>query len=216
MRKGISGDLAAFYHGTDRVFDRCKKDVFWASSMPDLANDYAELREDISKSGAILKKVWISANKSFDADKLEKTIRIGAFLMEVAKQSEQLTGQRPDDEMMKSVLNLLRNGSYREESGPWYSPQDFWFNPHEKFGHEESKSITNLLQELGFDSISFTEQGVPTIGVLSNGMVQNAISGEIIHGNEVRAELFPFKSGSKSFIDKISYIRRENEDSLAM
>ena len=214
--KNEQGDNLNYYHGTDRVFDMCNKDVFWVSTTPSLANQYALLREDISKGNATVMQTWISAKRSFDADKLDRTLKIGPFLMELAKQSEEITGVKPSDDEMREALQMLRSGAYTEESGPWYGPQDFWFNPHERFGRDASLTLMKLYEKLGFDSISSTEEGELTIGILPNGLVTNALSQENIHGTPKEIAFKRDAGARDSFIEKVSSMRFEKENSLSL
>lgn len=172
----------SYYHGTSLLFSQSNKDIFWVSEDPSLASDYALLREDISGGTAYVLKANIEINSSFNADKLGSTVTIGPFLMEMAKQSEEATGIRPEDTIMREIKTLLSDGRYVEESGPHYSPQDFWFNTSSYFGIKAAKELIGLYQKLGFDSIKFKENGSNTIGILQNGFVYNALSKEIISG----------------------------------
>ena len=174
--KNENGTNKTYYHGTTKVFDSSNNDVFWVSESPDLANQYAEFRDYEEKGGGIVKPVWIGTKQTFNADKLPNTVTIGPFLMELSRQYQEITGDRPDNQMMHGIKVALQKGRSIEESGPYYSPQDFWYQANYKFGNDASKLLMQLYQDLGFDSISFTEENNKTIGVLPNGTVINAIS----------------------------------------
>lgn len=209
LNKSKDGSNKAYYHGTDRVFDDIKNDVFWVSETPNLANQYADLRQEISGGEALTKKVWIGTKMTFDGDRLDRTLTIGAFLMEMAKQYKEITGNRPDDDIMRQANSTLKEARLIEESGPHYSPQDFWFQTHYKFGSEGSKVLMSLYQKLGFDSISFTEENEKTIGVLSNGLVVNAVNQKLINSSPLFSKN---KDSKENFINRV----KENNSELVI
>lgn len=192
----MQSNQKTFYHGTSKEFQKFENSINWFSSSHKLANDYALLREDISGGSAYIIPVHISEDKLFDADKLSKTITLETFLGELAKQSEIISGKPYDRDKMIDAVKLLRNMRKLEESGPHYSPQDFWFESYYKFGMEGKKRLDSLFNELGFNGIKFKEENTHTIGIIKGQEITSSISGEKLNCKAIKEELFKSKNNN--------------------
>jgi len=151
-----------FYHGTGADITSFTPPI-WTTD-PHLAFDYAYFRhQQQQNTGANIIPVFIRAIHTFNADLLPKTVTVGSFFSEAINQSPNHTF---DKQHANTLLKTVKQGAVQEESGPHYSTHDLWHDTLSFFGKAGSKAIFDLLHLLGFDSISLTENGHHTVGVL--------------------------------------------------
>lgn len=157
------------YHGTGRDID-AHRGIVWGSATPELANEYAELRGD-QGGAANVQPLYMRIEKPFDADKLKdnRDLTADGFAAAVVAQAPAL-----DADAVAGFVRRIRAGARTEESGPSYSPHDFWQAPRDKFGADGAAAITELLRAAGFDGVSYTELGHKTFGALTPGQVKSA------------------------------------------
>lgn len=164
------GRPLVMYHGTGRDLTRFKR-MSWVSHEQHLANEYADYRGAWSAGNPNVVPVYAKSNKPFDADVLPSgSVTIGQFFSELLKQSH------PERSVeLKAHMDLLKSGAREEESGPYYSAKDFWHEPNVHFGSDGEHTIHSALKTAGFDSISYTEDGHKTLGLLRPNQLKSAI-----------------------------------------
>ena len=74
-----------YYHGGTETIDINR--IFWGSETPELANEYSSLRAE-NKDIVSSTPFYTSAKSTFDADKLERTLKIDDFFNELSLQSK--------------------------------------------------------------------------------------------------------------------------------
>lgn len=150
------------YHGTGEDFAGHRQTV-WGSRTPELANEYAEMRE-FGGGTPNVQKLLARPGNTFDADKLSKTVTINTFFNEMLAQAKR-RGQELDVSRAKELLDVVKKSAKAEESGPNYARHDFWNDARSYFGAEGAKAIDDLVDALGFDSFKLQERGSSTLGI---------------------------------------------------
>ena len=174
--KDGDGNPIAMYHGTAGDIKEFTGFVNWFSSNPKFASDYADLRDLGAGGGGNVVKTYIKAERPFDADILSKGANtIPQFVMEMVQQADD-NGVSYNENIVRHLLSILRQSAANEESGPYYSAHDFWFNTNSSFGIAGTNAIRELFKILGFDSIKYTEDGEYTIGVFRGNQIKSAVS----------------------------------------
>lgn len=122
-----------------------KESIIWFAIDPVVAFGYANKR-----SNPTVREYDISPKRSFDAGRLEQRVKVTELLSRALKQS------RISKDKMHRAQELFT--AIREEFGTQTNDiHHFWFT---------SKHFPAYLEELGFDSITTTEDGADTIGIL--------------------------------------------------
>ncbi len=169
-----AGAPAVLYHGTGTDFSSFNGAVSWASVSPELASDYAELRQEIDGLSPLVMPVYMRATTPFDADKIKSGNRLRHFFNEAISQAA-LAGRPVDEAHVEQLIVQVAMCAVREESGPYFSVTDLWNNPSMRFGSDGAEAIKAIFSALGFDSITYTELGHKTFGVFSPSQVKSAI-----------------------------------------
>lgn len=159
------------FHGAGGEVDRVSG-TFWGSVTPALANDYAEMRGDQGAPAVVL-PYYANIQRPFDGDAL-KDIRAtfetpdglttGVFAEALIDQSG---AEGRGAEALRDMGRRLRTLGRLEESGPTYSPQDFWYGSRMMFGREGATLIDRMFARAGFDGVRYTELGHLTYGAFS-------------------------------------------------
>ena len=160
------------FHGTAVEFDETRG-MFWASTSPDLAGDYSHMRKELSGGPEQIMPVYLAIERPLDADKMSKTMSVGAFFSEALAQAQEDDRKIP----LAAVAELMRTikaGAREEGSGPYYSRHDFWYLPHWKFGSEGGPAIMEALKLLGFDGVTMMEKETRTYGAFDSTQVKSA------------------------------------------
>ncbi len=151
------GRPKVYYHGsnytnptTGESFS-AHRNTLWVSETPDLANQYAEARQDRGANSSVM-PVYVRSRKLFDADKLHHTLRTGDFFKAIGAQTQGI-----DYKDLGDLADKAREGARQEESGPHYSRHDFWHEPHFLFGSEGADAIHSAFRLGGFSGIRSTE-----------------------------------------------------------
>jgi hypothetical protein len=127
------------------------RNTLWVSETPELANQYAEARQDRGANSSIM-PVYVRSRKLFDADRLHHTLRTGDFFKEIGTQASGI-----DYKDLGDLADKAREGAAQEESGPHYSRHDFWHEPHFLFGKNGADAIHSAFNLAGFSGIKSTE-----------------------------------------------------------
>jgi hypothetical protein len=165
-----SGQPKVLYHGTGKSFSRFKG-IAWGSEGVDLACDYAMMRDEWHDGEAQIMPLYLRIEQPFNADyEMPKSgVTIGDMITAMMKQAK-VYGVHPTDDQedrLRALVDLLRECSFREESGPKYDRHNFWCEPHMLFGEDGEAAIMEIFQILGFDGITMMEGGERTWGALS-------------------------------------------------
>ena len=179
-----NGEPLVVYHGTGSHFDEATQMV-WGSVSPELANDYAGMREARGQGEARLMPLHMSIARPFDADALPSTVTVGSFWNEALAQA-QAAGRDVDMETARALLRRIRESAVVEESGPHYSRQDFWFQPTDQFGQQGAQAIREMFDLLGFDGVSMKEDGQQTYGAFRPEQVKSVNNRGTFDGNDPR------------------------------
>lgn len=174
VTRDSQGNPEVMYHGTVDDFTEFNSDYIWASAMPALANDYAEMRSETTQKPASVMPVFLRAVAPFDADKAKHLNRMSSFFREMEAQARG-AGREFDQELVASLLATVLAEARKEESGPYYNVQDIWNASSMRFGQTGAEAIKQAFNVLGFDSIKFTEHGQTTVGVLEPWQVKSAL-----------------------------------------
>lgn len=170
-----SGNPIPMYHGTAGDISQFTGFVNWFASSPKFASEYADMRDFNKGGGGNVIKAYIKAERPFDADRLSKgSNTISAFVMELVQQARD-NGVNYNERVVRHLLDSIKTSAREEESGPYYSAHDFWFNTYSSFGERGSNAIRELFKVLGFDSIKYTEEGEFTIGVFRSNQIKSAV-----------------------------------------
>lgn len=175
LLKNDSGMPLVLFHGTSAGRPRFRGFTTWASTVPDLATQYSELR-GLDGSEPLVVPLMMRAESTFDADRLPDCLTIADFVQELAAQGvdrgslEGSTGENLTAELRSMAQELWRLARV-EESGPHYSRHNFWHEPECFFGQEGALIIREIFNQCGFDSISMHEQGHLTYGVLEASQI---------------------------------------------
>ena len=163
------------FHGAGGEVDVVRRG-FWGVVSPDLANEYAEMRGDQGAPAQVI-PFYANIQRPFDGDTL-KDIRATwespdgltpkVFVEELIRQGG-VSDQKASE--LRSLAHEITRFGRREESGPAYSPQDFWYMPHWMFGLRGQAAIEQAFEMAGFDGVRFTEQGSLTYGAFHAAQV---------------------------------------------
>ena len=134
------------YRGFDGDSDPFgKESIIWFAVDPAVAFGYANRRRNPT-----VREYEISPKRSFDAGRSEQRVKVTELLSRALKQS------RISKDKMQAAQELFN--AIREEFGTQTNDaHHFWFT---------SKHFPAYLESLGFDSITATEDGADTIGIL--------------------------------------------------
>lgn len=174
-----NGKPLVVYHGTAGDFNAFNSiRAIWASTTPELANEYAEFSAEYRSRekgvGASVIPLYMKADQIFEADNLPRYVRVRDFVAEVAKQAKE-NGIDVNSDYVDSTITKLRTLARQEESGPDYNKHDFWLNASSMFGIEGKQIIQDFISEMKFDGIVSTELGHTTYGVFRPDQVKSAI-----------------------------------------
>lgn len=174
-----NGKPLVVYHGTAGDFNAFNSiRAIWASTTPELANEYAEFSAEYRSRdkgvGASVIPLYMQADQIFEADNLPRYVRVRDFVTEVAKQAKE-NGIDVNSDYVESTITKLRTLARQEESGPDYNKHDFWLNASSMFGIEGKQIIQDFISEMKFDGIVSTELGHTTYGVFRPNQVKSAI-----------------------------------------
>ena len=172
-----NGEPLVVYHGTADDIAVFNNFVKWFALKPRLAEDYAQMRDEYGQRGgqssANVIPAFIRSLRPFDADKLSKGANsINEFVSELLNQTSD-AGRPVDIDRVSGLTQVLRDGRLQEESGPYFSPWNFWMDPETYFGRKGADAIKSIFKQLGFDSITFTEEGLATVGVLDSSQIKS-------------------------------------------
>jgi hypothetical protein len=223
-----NGGPRIMYHGTAADFDKFNGFVNWFSESPSFAGEYSEMRDYNKGSGGNVIPAFVKAVRQFDADKIKaRGDTIAAFVTEMADQARN-NGVEFDNKEVASLISVIKESAREEESGPHYSPYQFWMETNSSFGRTGSNAIAKLFDIFGFDSIKFTEMGEPTVGVFSSNQVKSSV-GNTGTFNQLSDDIrFSMASDAKEFatqsdawknttrnLDKLSDSAKNNVYALA-
>lgn len=196
------------YHGAGKEIATVNG-ILWGSVDPALASDYAEMRLDQGRN-ALVVPFYADIKRPFDGDAL-KDIRtsyqrpnglsVQVFVEEVILQGS-LSGEVADQ--VRDQANELKRLARREESGPTYSPHDFWYMSHWSFGLEGAELLRSIFQTANFDGVRYTEQGQLTYGAFSTAQIHFLDQGATPHGMKGLGEPQPVKA--PSLLDKRNFV----------
>jgi hypothetical protein len=170
---GFGGITAKLFHGG--TLGNKPQGMLWGSEGPDLANLYADMRKARGDAPAVY-PYSATYDAPFDADVLPGTVTIGAFANEMAQQARN-AGRDIDLKSLAKDVARLKSIAKAEEAGPHFARHDFWYRPSDYFGAEGERILRGLFEKAGFDSVSLTERGNKTIGVLRPEHQAEAIGG---------------------------------------
>lgn len=169
-----SGEPIVYFHGARTEFTSFSTPISWAASSPDLANQYAELGRGVQEASPQLLPVYIKSTSPFDADAAGPVTRITEFCNLAWRQAEK-NGQSFAHSSASQLIGEIRASAHDLETGPYYRTEEFWHHPERMFGNRGAAAVKELLMVMGFDSISFTEQGHKTLGVFQPNQLKSAI-----------------------------------------
>lgn len=196
------------WHGTTGNIDAFKG-MAWGAQDVMLAREYAFMRKDMRNEPANILAIYMKAERVFDADALPKTVSVGSFFNEALQQAQD-SGQDVDIEKAKELLNTIRQGASREESGPAYDRHDFWNQAQSMFGADGADAIQEMFKLLGFDGVQMREsatygkEGEPTYGVFAPEQVKSTDNRGTFDPADARILYQPAYHGSPHIFDKFS------------
>ncbi len=175
LLRNDNGMPLVLFHGTSVGRPPFRGFTTWASTVPELATQYAELR-GLDGSRPLVVPLMMKAESTFDANRLTECLTVEDFVQELAIQGAERgsLGTSPGETLTSDLQSMaldLRRLARVEESGPHYSRHNFWHEPESFFGKEGALLIREIFSRCGFDSISMHEQGLLTYGVLNANQV---------------------------------------------
>ncbi|CAM3779569.1 LPD23 domain-containing protein [Vreelandella rituensis] len=202
--KGLPDPLSlALYRGGSQVVDDdgipCRlyhgagSDVghidgtFWGSPDPAHANDYAAMRSDLGAAASVV-PYYADIRRPFDGDPLQAVptswerpngLTVAVFVDELIRQSG---ASAEVGERLRAIGSDLMRAGRREESGPSYSTQDFWYGTRSMFGREGEQLLAQAYAIAGFDGVRFTEAGKLTYGAFSASQLSFLDQGASLRG----------------------------------
>lgn len=155
------GRPLVLYHASAREFDQSNR-TFWGFANPNGANAYAAMRAEAGNAAFVM-PVYLSSSRTFDADALDTAssfdypdgLSVGRFIDQLIGQSGASGAVR---DRLQEIARELKKHAKTQESGPTYSPENFWYTQHFYFGFEGQKLIEEAFRLAGFDGLKFTEQ----------------------------------------------------------
>jgi Barnase-EndoU-ColicinE5/D-RelE like nuclease/ADP-ribosyltransferase-like protein len=169
-----NGKPIRVYHGSGREYGTFDKNALFGSVSPQLANEYAEAHGHMGEKHVNVLPIYMKVDHPFDADNVPNTTSVGAFFNEALNQAKK-DGRNVNLPLANELLNQIRAGASKEESGPNYSRHDIWYDPKSFFGTEGALAAKRLFKELGFDGIKHTENGHLTYGAFEPTQIKSAI-----------------------------------------
>lgn len=166
------GAPLTLYHGTGADIHSFKGMV-WASVTPTLANAYADMRHQQGGNGNVI-PVHMRIERPFNADRLPKSVTVGVFFSEAARQARE-AGRNFSNDDATELVRVVKDAAREESSGPHYDRHDFWYEPYSFFGRVGAEAIRRLFAMFGFDGVTMTEKGEMTFGAFNPSQVKSAI-----------------------------------------
>lgn len=168
-----NGAPMVLYHGTgDDIQQFSSAKLIWGSMKPELASDYAEMRQAWYDGQANVLPLFMRIVHPFDADVLPGSVTIREIIYAMQSQAPNTL---PSTDYV-DAFDLLQAGRQREESGPHYSTHDFWLNGRDLFGNDGAAAFMNLFHDAGFDGIKMHEGGHLTYGAVSAHQVKSVFN----------------------------------------
>lgn len=210
------GKPMVMYHGTGADVTQFNR-MTWGSADPELASQYSEMRGEWYGGQANVMPIYMAINRPFDADGLDTPasfeypdgLSVKRFIDQIIEQSG---ASDSEQRQLRALERDIRAAARREESGPSYSPQDFWHNTLMMFGQDGASKIRRAFEIVGFDGVRLTEQGALTYGAFRPEQIKSA-TGNIgtfdPENPDIRYSVKPsehfddLSKEQKSFLDKI-------------
>jgi 8-oxo-dGTP pyrophosphatase MutT (NUDIX family) len=164
------GSPAVVYHGTGADVSSFQG-IIWASHGARLASEYASFRGDTGGHPTVM-PVFMRIERPLLADQLPRTVTVNSFFQAVFAQAY----NKARIAQAQTLLPVVQQGRSEEESGPHYSPHNFWFETATYFGKRGSAAIFQIFKLLGFDGIRDWEDHTVTWGAFSSRQVKSAFS----------------------------------------
>jgi hypothetical protein len=164
--KDSAGKPLVCYHGTHADI-KSFKGMVWASVEPELAHEYSYAYQNENQN---IIPLFMRIENPFNADyELSKSVTVGEFTGAIIKQAAErgITITEPVRKRGLELINIIRDGRIREESGPHYSRHDFWYSTDSMFGVDGATAIRELFRLFDFDGVKMVENGVLTYGAFS-------------------------------------------------
>ena len=183
-----SGRPLVVYHGTSADFEAFESDnrMVWASEglkVPTLYADHAAYfagwGTDTEGAGQRILPIYMRIAKPFNADlDLPKSVNIDDMLNAMAVQAMDVGMVLSDAQKrrMLEIFDIVNKARRREESGPYYSRHDFWYDAPSLFGRDGADAIREAFNMLGFDGIKMLENGEPTWGAFNPEQVKSVFN----------------------------------------
>lgn len=201
-----NGEPLVVYHGTGQVFDSGdQRRMLWGSAKTDLPEQYAYAAAwrggKRDGEGAALVPLYMKIERPFDADLgIPKTVTIddmtNAIIEQAADQGRALSERQMD--RMRELISAVRAARRREESGPHYARNDFWYDAPAMFGRDGADAIRQMFDIGGFDGIAMLENGEQTYGVFSPSQAKSVFNRGTWDANSplIRERRAPANSGA--------------------
>lgn len=174
------------YHGAGSDVSKING-TFWGSTNPAPANEYAELRASMGRPASVV-PFYADIRRPFDGDALNgirstpetpNGLSVQVFVEKMIAQSglEDVMA-----EGLREMAKDLRALGRREESGPTYSPHDFWYETYMSFGRDGAALLQDIYATAGFDGVRYTELGSVSYGAFSQAQLHFIDQGATLRG----------------------------------
>ena len=164
------GDELQVYHGTTQPIDVFSNRITWVSPDPSLASEYAGERAVREGKPDSVMPVYVSAKVLYRVESRPKHRNINQLLMGAVEQAKK-NKMRFDNDKALAKLNQIRK--YWWDIGLDNSEVAV-FEHWNKSGDKGNQLMADFLEILGFDSLTFEENGVETLGILRPGQILTA------------------------------------------
>lgn len=190
------------FHGTVDTFEMFKKDtIIWGSNSPKLAKAYGEMKAfyTLDQHPSIM-PIYMRIEHPLYADLLPKNCSIAEFIKGVVKQGKPISRSKIN-RYYKIIGDGADHAGYK--STDTFPIHFFWYVTYMYFTNKGENAIFDMLRELGFDGIRFTENGHDTWGAFTPAQVKSKWNNGQWSDTELISEAISSRPYHlKTFVDK--------------
>ena len=171
-----NGEPKVMYHGTGQsynIFD--DKVMTWTADDKILAGRYAHgaTAKNWAENKETIIPLFMNAKKPFNADKLEGVTSINKFVTQLFLQGD-VENSGYTRESRREIIKELNELEDNHGRSKQHDTHNFWHRADANIGKPTKEYLDRVIANLGFDSISFTEDGIFTTGSINPNQIKSA------------------------------------------